>query len=295
MSTLYATALLLLFLASFCLPSLLYAQEQAPQEPVYRVETTEGQVVLGTVISKSDTEVVLETRELGEVTLSRSDIRKMEEINPEHIRNGEYWHPNPQSTRYLFAPNAIGLPKGRGYYQNTWIFLNNVNYGATNNFSVGVGMIPTFLLGPSAVPVWVMPKVSFSTPQENLHLAGGAVIGGVFGRGGGGTAGLFYGSSTVGSRDRNVTLGMAYGYTGDGFSDAPAVNVSGMLRVGRTAYLITENYLFPAVDEANLVAVGFRWAPENFAVDFALARPLVEEEVGLVAFPWLGVTIPFGR
>ncbi len=36
------------------------------------------------------------------------------------------------------------------------------------------------------------------------------------------------------------------------------------------------------------------WSSENFAVDFALVRP---GGIGIdfIGFPWLGVTIPFGR
>ena len=67
-----------------------------------------------------------------------------------------------------------------------------------------------------------------------------------------------------------------------------------MTRVGRTIYLITENYFFPGVDDANLISFGVRWAPKNFAVDFALVRPLADTD-GLIGLPWLGVTIPFGR
>lgn len=275
-------------------PDGLYAQEQVPSDSLYRVETTDGQVVFGTLISENEEEVVLDTQQLGQVTLQRSDIRRMKAIDPDNFRDGEYWHPNPQPTRYLFAPNAIGLREGQGYYQNTWILLNNVNYGVTNSFSMGVGTVPVFLFGANALPIWVLPKVSFATPLDNLHLAGGAVFGGVLAGEGGGTAGLLYGSSTLGSREHNLTLGLAYGYTGEGFSDTPAVNISGMTRLGRTTYLITENYIFPEVEAAILISLGFRWAPENFAVDFALVRPLPETGEGLIALPWLGVTIPFG-
>jgi hypothetical protein len=106
-------------------------------------------------------------------------------------------------------------------------------------------------------------------------------------------AGLLYGSATLGGRDHNVTLGLGYGFADGGFTDRPALNISGMTRVGRTTYLISENYVFPGVEDASLLSVGVRWAPENFAVDVALVRPLDAE--GIVGIPWLGVTVPFGR
>lgn len=287
-------ALLLFGCLPLFLSGSLYAQERASEETVYRVETAQGEVVIGILVSETEQELTFNTEQLGQVTLKRANIRRMEEIDPENFRDGEYWHRNPQSTRYLFAPNAIGLPQGEGYYQNTWILLNNLNYGISNHFSIGAGTVPVFLFGANTFPVWILPKLSVSSPQDNLHFAGGAVFGGVLGSGEG-SVGLVYGSSTIGSRDHNATLGVGYGYTGETFSDVPAINISGMTRIGRTTYLISENYIFPAVDEANLVSLGIRWAPENFAADFALVRPLSVEMGSFIAVPWLGVTIPFGQ
>lgn len=264
----------------------------AQEEQLYRVETTDGTVVIGTVSSKTDTTVVLDTRQVGTVTLKRTEIEQMDEIRSDRFRDGAYWFRNPQSTRYFFAPNAIGIPKGEGYYQNTWILLNNVNYGVSDHFSLGAGTVPIFLFGAPAVPIWLLPKISISTPQENLHLAGGAMLGGVLADAGG-LGGVLYGSATVGNRDHNATLGLGYGYSGGGISDTPVINVSGMTRVSRSTYLISENYFFPGEDGGGILSFGVRWAPENFAVDFGLFRPLAETG-DFIAAPWLGVTIPFG-
>lgn len=282
---------LLLVLVAFGRPSLLHAQEPAPENQMYRIEMTEGKVVVGTLVSENDEQIVLKTRELGEVILKRTNVKSMAKVDPARIQNGEYWFPNPQSTRYFFGPNAIGIRGGEGYYQNTWVLFNNVNYGVSNNFSIGAGMVPTFLFGANALPFWVLPKASISTPQKNLHFAGGAVLGGVIGEESA-SIGLLYGNTTVGSRDHNVTLGVGYGYADGEIADTPAINVSGMTRISKTTYLITENYFFPAFD-GSVVSVGFRWAPKGFALDAALFRPL-EETGDFIAFPWLSVTVPFG-
>ena len=280
---------LLLGVIALGVPASVQAQETTSEEQMRRVEMNEGEVLVGTIVSEDDEEVVLRTDRLGEVTLKRANIKSIDQVDPSRIRDGEYWFPNPQSTRYLFAPNAIGIRKGEGYYQNTWVLFNNVNYGVSNHFSIGAGTVPIFLFGAEALPLWVLPKVSVSTPQQNLHVAGGALLGGVVGEGGGGL-GLLYGNATVGSRDHNATVGLGYGYVGDEVSDTPVVNISGMTRIGKKTYLISENYIFP---DAGVVSLGLRWAPENFALDVALFRPLEETGV-LVAWPWLGVTVPFG-
>lgn len=282
---------LLLVLAFGLFAPPLWAQDESAG-PVVRVETTSGKVLIGRLVSETESEIVIEARGLGRVTIQRSNVASLTEVEADRIRDGAYWFENPQSTRHFFAPNALGLPKGRGYYQNTWILLNNVNVGVTDHFSMGAGIVPIFLFGADAVPIWVLPKVSVSVPNTKLHLAAGAVAGGVLGEDGE-SVGILYGASTVGTRDDNATIGVGYGYADGGLSDTPAITISGMTRIGRTTYLISENYVFPGSEASGIVSLGVRWAPENFAVDFALIRPVTDAD-GLVGIPWLGVTIPFG-
>lgn len=263
--------------------------------PLYRVETVEGNRYIGTLVSESEGEVVLDTRETGEMTFRREEVASMQEIDRSRLRNGAYWFENPFATRHFFAPTAIGLRGGEGYYQNTWVLLNDVNYGLTDNVSVGGGAVPVFLFGASVTPVWLLPKVSVSTPRENLHVGAGALVGTVVGEGESGGAGVVYGVSTIGPKDKNLTVGLGYGYAGSEWSRTPAVNLSGMIRVGRTTYLLTENYFFPGTEGANgIISAGIRWAPEDFAVDFGLFRPTGVES-SFIGFPLLGVTLPFGR
>lgn len=103
------------------------AQSQDQEKEWYRVETNESNVFLGYLISENDRSVVLNVESVGEIRILRENIRSMSQIDPDQIKNGSHWYDNLQATRYFFAPNALGLQKGKGYYQNTWIFFNNVN------------------------------------------------------------------------------------------------------------------------------------------------------------------------
>jgi hypothetical protein len=272
-----------------------YAQDNT----VYRIVTTDGNVYIGTLVSEDGAKIVFNDNKLGQITIPRESIKSIREVEPDQIKDGEYWFDNPHGTRYLFSTNAIGLRKGEGYYQNTWILFNNVNYGLTNNFSMGAGLVPVFLFGSNATPIWLIPKVSIPLAKDNLHLAAGGMFGGVVGGGESFGLGLAFGAITIGDLNNNFTLGMGFGY-GDGeWSDVPLFNFSGMTRLNRTVYLITENYLISVGGEtAGFLSAAIRWAPESFAVDFGLFRPYVVGESiggGFIGVPWLGVTIPFGR
>lgn len=274
---------------------LLPAPAQAQDDPpIVRVETIGGNVFVGPLLSEDEAQVVIDAEGIGEITLERANIRRIEAIDPERIRDGVYWFENPLSTRYLFGPSARGLREGEGYYQNTWIFFNNVNYAISDHLSLGAGTVPVFLFGVDAVPVWLLPKVSLATPAEHLHVAAGAVLGGVIGADAGGGAGIVYGLTTYGTRNNNVSVGVGFGYAGANWASTPAVSISGMVRISRTLYLVSENYVVPGLPESGVGSLALRWGPENFGVDFGLVRPL-DGGVDFIGVPWLGVSIPFGR
>lgn len=262
---------------------------------IYRIETVDGSTTVGRVIREDDEVVILDVEGLGEITIRRENIRSITELDEAAFVDGEYWHPNPQATRYLFGPNALPLGRRMGYYQNTWIFFNNVNYGLTDRFSLGLGMVPMFLFGVGETPAWVLPKFSLPLGSDKINISAGAMLGGVIGGGFGGV-GLLYGNLTLGNRNRNLTAGLGYGYVDDGLSERPSLNISGIIRLSQRYYIITENYYFPnGNDDYNaLAALGLRYAPESFAVDFALVRP-TDVDGGFIGIPWLGVSIPFSR
>lgn len=282
-------AILLVTLIYFSNPEQLTAQDQN----TYRVETRDGNLFTGTLVMEDDETVVLRVEGVGEISISRSNIRRMVLLDHRRLKDGVYWHDNPQATRYFFTPNAIGLGKGKGYYQNTWILFNNVNYGISDNFSLGGGIVPLFLFGVSASPVWILPKVTIPVSDDMFHLGAGAMIGGLVGSTTEGL-GLFYGVGTLGNRDKNLTIGLGYGYAGSEISRTPLINISGMIRTGRRFYLLSENYFITEAGVSGIVSIGARWTSENIAVDFGLFRPL-EDAGGLIGVPWLGITIPFGN
>ncbi|MCH8557649.1 MAG: hypothetical protein LAT84_07505 [Balneolia bacterium] len=276
------------------LPSVSEAQIRAGTTvgETYRVETTDGSIFVGELISESSEAIVLLTESSGEITIRRANISRMTLVDTGRVVNGRNWYENPHPTRYLFAPNAIGLKKGKGYYQNTWVFFNNVNYGVSDNFSVGLGLVPLFLFGTST-PVWITPKVSFPVIDEQLHLSAGALLGGIIGTDGG-IGGVFFGSATYGSTDSNVSLSLGYGYSDAEISSTPVLNLSAMHRISRRSYIITENYFFPGSGENVIISAAYRFAAESASLDFGLVRPL--EDFGtVIGIPWLGIAIPFGN
>ncbi|MCX6255222.1 MAG: hypothetical protein NTV31_12190 [Bacteroidia bacterium] len=260
-----------------------------------RVETIDGNVFVGYVITEDSSNLVIKTENLGDLKIPLNNIKSKTELKEVKKVGSEFWLPNPQSSRYFWAPNGYGLEKGSSYYQNIWILYNQFSFGLSDNFSMGAGMLPLFLFGGASTPIWIVPKLSIPVVENKLNLGTGAFLGTIIGEETG-VFGLLYGTSTFGSRDKNLSLGLAYGFADGEWLKIPVFNVSFMIRTGPKGYFVSENYVITFDGEAVvLISAGGRSIIRNIGLDYSLWIPLGAVMDNFVAIPFLGVTIPIGR
>ncbi len=284
--------LLLLFAVLGCEFS--YSQETSDTAAVYRIETFDGNIFIGNIISEDSATIVLKTTSLGEIKIPLSNIKSKTILKQVKYEGGKIWLPNPQSSRYFWAPNGYGLEKGTSYYQNIWILYNQFSFGLTNNFSIGAGFLPLFLFGGTSSPFWIVPKVSIPVVKDKFNVGTGAFLGTILGEDSG-VFGLLYGTTTFGSRDRNISFGLAYGFAQDDWLNIPVINVASMIRTGPKGYFITENYVITAEGETvALLSLGGRSIIRNIGLDYSLWIPIGAEMDTFIAIPFLGITIPLG-
>lgn len=276
-----------------------HSQETPDSTTVWIMETTDGNEFTGTIIQKDSTGVILLTSIYGELHVAHGNIKKLIRVKSDRLVEGEYWFGNPHATRYFFGPNVYGLRKGEGYYQNTWILLNQLNYGITDHLQIGGGVLPLFLFAGSPTPVLLTPKLSFPVVRDKFNLGAGLLFAHVLGDGS--SFGIAYGASTFGNRESNLTLGAGWGfsaYDSDwNWSDRVTLMLSGMTRVGKKTYLITENY-YLSVGEGEsigIIMLGGRSVQKRLAVDYGLVLPLGTDLGEFLAIPWLSITLPFGN
>jgi len=263
------TAVIILLLGVLFPGIVCMSQEKPDTTVTLRIETIDGNIYIGRYVSEDSLSMVLQTESLGEIRIPQNSIKTRTLLKQVVKVGNDIWLPNPQSSRYFWAPNGYGLEENTSYYQNIWILYNQFSFGLTNNFSLGAGMLPLFLTGAFL----------------------GTIIGedtGIFG--------LLYGTATIGSRDKNVSFGMAYGFADGDWLNVPVINVSSMLRTGPRGYFITENYVITAEGETVvLLSAGGRSIIRNVGLDYSLWIPLGFEMDTFVAIPFLGITVPIGR
>ena len=250
---------------------------------------------VGSVIEKNERELTIMTDEGTKITILLSNILDIRAIPKSLIQDGEYWYPNPNDSRYLFAPSAFNLKKGEGYYQNTYLFINSFNYGITDNFSMGLGFefLSTFgsLGNGSFDPIFfVTPKYSTQV-SENMRVGVGVLVGKITDNIGG--FGVSYGLVTYGNSEHNATLGLGFGLFDGQLRSDPVITISGMTRLSRRISLVTENWFFPADVYRGIISYGIRFFGETMSVDLALMRYDKFSEKYPIGIPYVDFVLKF--
>ena len=206
----------------------------------YTVEVLSGTSVLGVLTAATAEELTFQTKDLGLLVLKRADIKQLTLLTPEQARRGFDYQGN--GNRLFFAPTARNLRKGEGTVQTIDIFLLGVNYGITENISMGA--LFTWIPAAGADNLFAFtPKVSFPV-SERARLGGGALI--FFQNGTNFTLG--YGNATLGSADNNLTAGVGYAFVGGRYVNTPVFLLGGATRVSRRISLLNETYVLNVKD-----------------------------------------------
>ena len=238
------------------------------------VTLRDGSTIFGRILAVNGDTVAFQTQ-AGNIPLSASAIREIREIPAADLREGEYWFPNPNSTRLFFAPSGQMLKKGEGYFSDYELFFPGIAYGVTDNVTIGGGVS----LFPAAVEdqvYYVTPKIGISV-ADKVHVAAGVLFAGTKG----GTGGIYYGVGTFGDGNASVTLGGGYGFAGGKIEAKPVGMIGGELRVSRRIGIVTENYLLPVSDNNFLYSFGLRFMGEKLTTDLALVNVSGSDVIGI--------------
>jgi hypothetical protein len=271
----------------------------------YVVELIDGSEFTGKYVGKTNDVLIMSTSSIPRIEIPFSQIKSITVAETSSMRGSKYWFPNPNATRYFFAPSGFNLKKGEGYYQNSYLILNSVNYGLTNNFSIGgsIELISTFssLANGSFNPIiLITPKFAYPV-ANNVNLGAGLLFLSIPSiddepRTG---AGIAYGIGTYGNIEHNATLGLGWGFIDGYWANRPVITLNGMTRVRPNMSLVTENWIIPFGDdleEGNYYGVysyGVRFFGKKLSVDLAFINNRDIAEVLLIGIPYVDFVVKF--
>ena len=286
-----------MFAILVCITDNVFGQNINVESPIdstkiYKIELKDGSIFIGNILQQDSVNIVLRTSSIPKIEIPVSKIKSIDEVDKSNFKDGGYWYPNPHATRYFYGPSAIGLKKGEGYYQNTYLVLNSFNVGITDNISIGGGLelISTFA-GKDPL-FFITPKASFKV-AEKFHAGGGVLYARI--PGGLGSLGTVFATGTYGTTDNNITSSLGWGFVDSKFSEQPIITLSGMTRISKRAALVTENWLIPTDGYYGLFSYGVRFFGEKIAVDLAFINNRDIAEVIMIGIPYVSFTVKFKK
>lgn len=280
------------FALFFAVFSFFTSNAQAQEaERLHRIELNGGSVLVGEIILKDETTIILKTEEAIEIKIDRNKIRFISETSAQEATSDLS---DPKATRLLFSPTGRPLKKGKGYFTDFFVVLPGISYGLTDklSFMAGMSLVPGVGLGDQLK--YFAPRYSFYQNENNASAAGFL---NVFVNGGN-SAGIAFASHTIGKPDKSLTAAIGWGYLKEEsesleFYKYPVLAIGGNIRLNSFTSFVTENWILTNTHIKYYPFVGgLRFFTKRFSVDLGvlLMGEILEQGFPL---PWLSFAYHF--
>ncbi len=234
------------------------AAETGEPPKTYVVVKNDGTRFYGFILSQDSREVLIETRELGQVYIPLHEVREIRQVaNRELDEKGFYVPGEVFSTRYFITANALPVQRGENYI--LWnLYGPDFQFGVTDN--LGLGLMTSWVGYP------IVGTAKYSIPIGKGWNGG---LGMLLGTGSWAIPdfilALPFGAITYGDRTKNFTLTAGYGgiwynteiltfhngnhyynYTEERIGEGNfLLSVAGMIKVSRTLSLVFDSFIMP--------------------------------------------------
>ncbi len=193
----------------------------------------------------------------------------------------------------LFINHTAFMPKRTEiYYRNLMVFYNSIDYGITDQISVGASLMPIVAINIAALKV----KAGFELGEYvNLGIAGQAYGLSLLLEDAAGVV-LGMGTLTFGIRDRHLNIGIGRGYGinsgGDLELDSNAFtsfNLGGSFRTGKKSRLFAEHVRI--LEQISYSVIGASFFNQRNRLDFGIS--LLQDGDELTGIPLVGYIYQF--
>ncbi len=225
---------------------------------------------------------------------------------PSYKRVFSTWKNNPHASHTFFAPSAIPLQQGQGYYQNSYVLMHSAWFAPLNEVSIGGGfqimsVLASLRPGQKKLPGYFLAMKIGKRLQPGVH-AGIYAVGTQLSNDPpfrdsldtGRKMGAVIGQCTIGTMEAHATLNFGYGVTGIGLTRKPLFGFSAQWRFTEPLAIITENWVLNfGVDAFPVYTLGVRFIHRKLGADAALVyNKDLSEGVGPV-LPYFGFSLLF--
>jgi hypothetical protein len=261
-----------------------YAQTKSDSSQTHLIIKNDGSRYVGIILSQDAREVILKTKDLGEIAIPKHEIKEIRAVSDDEVTaDGKMKDSGAFATRYYLTTNARAVSKGDNYI--IWnLYGPDIQFGVTDDF--GVGLMTSWFGSP------IIGTAKYSVlKSEKVGVAVGTLLGtGSWASPEYGLA-VPFGSFTYGSIDKNVSLSLGYGAVfGPGSSGgSPLFSLAGMNRINDRVSLVFDSFVVTEDNEvAALIipAIRLHSSPDK-AFQIGFAGVAVDGELLPIPLPFL--------
>jgi hypothetical protein len=238
------TRIIICLLLSFSFLSTTVAQDKeqkaSPDSGLVVLSTNSGEEFVGTIVSEDAREVSIRLQNGKLLIIPTYTVKSIRKLSSSTLVKGKPVFANPHPSRYFYTPSAIPMDKGEIYIQTLYAVAYQVQFGVTENFSIGA---TTTIVG---TPLALTAKYSIKIDEKNTLAFGG--LAGLVGWGTRTNLGIGFGAFTHGTKESNVTFAGGYAWINEknnGGGNSAVMSLSGNQRLSRNLSLMGELWYLP--------------------------------------------------
>jgi hypothetical protein len=217
-------------------------QKSSPDSALVVLSTNSGEEFVGTIVSEDAREVSIRLQNGKMLIIPTYTVKSIRKLSSSTLVKGKPVFANPHPSRYFYTPSAIPMDKGEVYIQTLYAVAYQVQFGVTENFSVGA---TTTIVG---TPLALTAKYSIKLDEKNTLAFGG--LAGLVGWGTQTNLGIGFGAFTHGTKESNVTLAGGFAWINEknnGGGNSAVMSFSGNQRLSKNLSLMGELWYLPEV------------------------------------------------
>jgi len=239
--------IIICLLLSFSIFSITVAQDKEqksrPDSGLVVLLTNSDEEFVGTIVSEDAREVSIRLQNGKMLIIPAYTVKSVRKLSSSTLIKGKPVFPNPHPSRYFYTPSAIPMDKGEIYIQSVYGLAYQVQFGVTENFSIGA---TTTIVG---TPLALTAKYSIKIDEKNTLAFGG--LAGIVGWDTPTNLGIGFGAFTHGTKESNVTFAAGYAWINtkedNGVGNSPMMSLSGNQRLSKNLSLMGEFWYLPKV------------------------------------------------
>ena len=266
-----------------------------PDDQLYSFQLKSGNKIIGTVITESLDELLVEKPNGEEIRIIKAEVVMKFAVEGK-IKNGKLYRRDPNASVYIFAPSAFPIYQGKGFCRDFCLFFPSINYGLTNHLSLQgglfwypgmdikstpfVGNLKGTLLNTSIISLaGGLMYVNFpTTGDDKIYGAGFAFV-----------------TGTLGNEYSHGSISTGWGYiqseNGWEIMEKPIAVAAVNLRALSYLSFVSENWFYPDVAlEDALLTISARFFGQQIGLDLGAIFSVNSLKDGDTPIPLISIT-----